>query len=78
MGLFGVGGIAFEMERNKIQQALNYVGAYPCDDHQNCERCYHWVSAQRTGSNYFGGCTYHGVKCFASYTCENFDGSYRG
>lgn len=78
MALFGIGGIAYEMERNKIQQALNYIGAYPSSDHQNCERCYYWVGSKQTGSKYFGGCTYHEIKCFASYTCEHFDGRYRG
>ena len=78
MGLFGVGGIAFEMERKKIQQMMNYVGAWESDGYEKCERCRHWVSANQTESNYFGGCRYHEVKGFANYVCENFDGSYGG
>lgn len=78
MGLFGVGGIGFEMEKKSIEVAMSHIGAWESDTHQKCERCYYWASAKEVGSKYFGGCRYHQIKVLASYVCENYDGRYRG
>ncbi len=55
MGLFGIGGVAFDIERNKVQQMMNYIGAWESDGFEKCERCRNYVDSKRSGSKYFGG-----------------------
>lgn len=58
----GIGGVAFDIERNKVQQMMNYIGAWESDGFEKCERCCNYVDSKRSGSKYFGGCVYHQVK----------------
>lgn len=72
MGLFGFGGISHKNEERAIKEAMESVGAYESNGSDRCERCKHWLSSSQTGSKYFGGCSGHGIKVFASWVCGHF------
>lgn len=73
MGLFGFGGISHKNEEESVREAMKSIGGYESNGSERCERCRHWIDSSQAGSNYFGGCTGHGIKVFSSWTCNHYE-----